>query len=170
MLREQESRDNFVTKRLARSTAIISWRKLLGRDPKFYDLLEASAAAARASTGLLSVLVERMRQPDAACDLREFNASRHEDKRLTREITEALCRTFVTPLEREDTEALAEALYKVPKRVHAVGERLLIYRDAVPALGENFRRQAAILEELARVVEGMVKDCAAAWTWKKPAA
>ena len=136
---------------------MISWQKLLGRDPKFYDLLEASAAAARASTGLLSALVERMRQPDAACDLRAFNDSRHEDKRLNREITEALCRTFVTPLEREDIEALAEALYKVPKRVHAIGERLLIYRDAVPALGDDFRRQMAILEESAGVVEEMVK-------------
>ncbi len=137
---------------------MISWQKLLGRDPKFYDLLEAGAAAARESTGLLGGLVEKLRQPGAACDLSAFNESRHKDKRLNQQITEALCRTFVTPLEREDIEALAEALYKVPKRVHAIGERLLIYRDAVPALGDDFRRQMAILEESAAVVEGMVKE------------
>ena len=88
----------------------------------------------------------------------EFAESRRKDKRLNREITEALCRTFVTPLEREDIEALAETLYKIPKRVNAISERLVIYREAVPALSEDFHRQIAILEEAAGVVESMVKQ------------
>lgn len=135
---------------------MISWQKIFGRDPKFYDLLEASAAEARASASLLKTLVDRLRLPGHGCDLHGFTESRRKDKRINREITEALCRTFVTPLEREDIEALAESLYKIPKRINAIGERLMIYCDSVPALSEDFLRQIAILEEAAGVVEVMV--------------
>ena len=139
---------------------MISLQKLLGRDPKFYDLLEAGAAEARASTGLLKSLVDRLRRPGAGGDeeLNEFVGGHQQDKRINQQITEALCRTFVTPLEREDIEALAESLYKIPKRVKAIGGRLVIYREAVPALSEDFYRQIAILEEASGAVEAMVKQ------------
>ena len=136
---------------------MISLQKLFGRDPKFYDLLEASAAEARASTVSLKGLVEKLRQPDHG-DIADFAESRNKDKRITQQITEALCRTFVTPLEREDIEALAESLYKIPKRVTQIGGRLILYRIAVPSLGEEFLRQIDLLEQSAGVVEGMVKE------------
>lgn len=137
---------------------MISWQKLFGRDPKFYDLLEASAAEARASAGLLKTLVEQLQRAGDGRDLSEFAESRHKDKRITQQITEALCRTFVTPLEREDIEALAESLYKIPKRVNQISGRLVLYRAALPALGEDFTRQITILEEATVVVEAMVKE------------
>ena len=137
---------------------MISWQKLFGRDPKFYDLLEASAAEARASAGLLKNLIDQLQQPDGGPVLSEFVGSRHKDKRINQQITEALCRTFVTPLEREDIEALAESLYKIPKRVNQIGERLMLYRASVPAMGEDFNRQISILEVAAGVVETMVKE------------
>ena len=137
---------------------MISWQKLFGRDPKFYDLLEASAAEARASAQLLKNLINRLQKPDGEPVLSEFVGSRHKDKRINQQITEALCRTFVTPLEREDIEALAESLYKIPKRVNQIGERLMLYRASVPAMGEDFNRQISILEEAAGTVEIMVKE------------
>lgn len=138
---------------------MISLQKLFGRDPKFYDLLEASAAEARACALLLKDLVTTLQQPGGGeQDLSGFAASRHKDKRITQQITEALCRTFVTPLEREDIEALAESLYKIPKRVNQIGERLILYRVAVPSLGDDFTRQINLLEQAAGVVEGMVKE------------
>ena len=137
---------------------MISWKKLFGRDPKFYDLLEASAAEARASTGLLKNLIDQLQRPDGGDIRSEFADSRHKDKRINQQITEALCRTFVTPLEREDIEALAESLYKIPKRVNQIGERLTLYRTSAPALGEDFNHQIRLLEEAAGVVETMVKE------------
>ncbi len=137
---------------------MISWQKLFGRDPKFYDLLEASAAEARASARLLKSLIETLQAPDGQRDLSEFAASRHKDKHVYRQLTEALCRTFVTPLEREDIESLAESLYKIPKRVNQISERLLLYRAAVPSMGEDFNRQIQILEHATEVVEVMVKE------------
>jgi uncharacterized protein Yka (UPF0111/DUF47 family) len=137
---------------------MISLQKLFGKDQVFFDLLEASAAEARASAGLLKTLLEKLQSPSESQDLSEFSASRHKDKRITQQITEALCRTFITPLEREDIEALAETLYKIPKRVNQISERLILYRAAAPSLGEEFQRQIAILEDATGVVEAMVKS------------
>lgn len=137
---------------------MISLRKLFGRDDKFFDLLEASAAEARASAALLKRLSVQLHSSPENHDFSEFTESRHKDKRLYRQITEALCRTFVTPLEREDIEALAESLYKIPKRVNAIGERLMLYRNSAASLGDEFTRQIDILEEATSAVEEMVKE------------
>lgn len=136
---------------------MISLQRIFGRDQRFFDLLEASAQQARGSAALLRKLVEGLRAPDAgAHSLEEFFASRHKDKQITQQITEALCRTFITPLDREDIEALADNLYKIPKRVSQIGERLMLYHEALPGLGEEFQRQIVILEEATSVVESMV--------------
>ena len=89
--------------------AMISLTKLFGKDERFYDLLEQSALEASTSAGLLTGLVERLQQPaNGGSSLEDFAVHRRKDKQLTRQLTEELCRTFVTPLEREDIEALAE--------------------------------------------------------------
>jgi len=41
--------------------------------------------------------------------------ARRKGKRITEDIDEHLCKTFVTPIEREDIESLSDALYKIPK-------------------------------------------------------
>ncbi|MGA3007965.1 MAG: DUF47 family protein, partial [Opitutaceae bacterium] len=88
--------------------------------------------------------------------LDEFIQSRRKDKRITRQITEALSRTFVTPLEREDIEALSIALYRVPKTVEKIVERLSIIPGNVPR--EGLQRQVQLLEQAADAVVFMVKQ------------
>ena len=70
-------------------------RKLLGYDDKFFNLLEASAIEAQASVQLLASLLKRAEESPK---LDEFIQSRRKDKLITEQITEQLCRTFVTPL------------------------------------------------------------------------
>jgi uncharacterized protein len=56
----------------------------------------------------------------------------------TREIMDRLNQTFVTPIEREDIMALAHALDDVVDSIHAVCERLILYRisHVMPAVTE----------------------------------
>src|SRR6266516_7352688 len=105
---------------------MLSIQKILGHDQKFYDLLEASAQQADASVHHLIALLERLEQKESPQSLEEFVRSRRKDKQITQELTEELCKTFITPLEREDIQALSAALYKMPKTVEKIGERLLI--------------------------------------------
>jgi uncharacterized protein Yka (UPF0111/DUF47 family) len=134
----------------------MSLRKLLGKDEKFYDLLEASAEEAKTSTALLARYLQTIDAPGTRTNLDDFVLSRRKDKQITSRITEELCRTFVTPLDREDIEALSRALYRIPKGIEKIVERLSIYPGRVPR--ENFLRQVALLELAADAVIFLVKQ------------
>lgn len=133
---------------------MFSLSQLLGKDQKFFDLLEASAEQALTSTKLLSGYLQRMEAFRTAGDLDDFIQNRRKDKKITSRITEELCRTFVTPLEREDIEALSRVLYRIPKTIEKLVERLSIYPGRVPR--EGLIRQAEYLGKAAEAVVFMV--------------
>ncbi|MCB1210816.1 MAG: DUF47 family protein [Verrucomicrobiales bacterium] len=131
---------------------MISLQKLFGKSDVFYDLLEASAAEARASIDALEKLLADAPEKRT---LEELVAARRKDKRITEQINEQLCRTFVTELEREDIEALSTALYKIPKTVEKIAERVIICRDKLD--GVDFSRQLSMMTQAAGTVEVMIK-------------
>ena len=135
---------------------MFSIRKLLGNEDKFYDLLEASAQQADTSVHHLVDLLARLEHQDSPQSIEEFVASRRKDKQITQELTEQLCKTFITPLEREDIQALAAALYKIPKTVEKIGERVLIWPGNMR--GSNFQNHLKLLDQAAETVLAMVKD------------
>ncbi len=132
---------------------MFSLQKLLGKDDKFFDLLQASA-----EEGLHSVeaLKRILTNPSATPTLDEFIASRRKDKAITREISEMLVKTFVTTLEREDIEALSNSLYKIPKTLEKFAERYLL---CAPRLRDvKFDTQITMLEEAVKIVVTMLKE------------
>lgn len=131
-------------------------KKLLGKDDKFFDLLEAGAQEARTSVNLLSQYLEALSTGGTTTNLDEFVQARRKEKRIRHKMTEELSRTFVTPLEREDIEALSFALYRIPKAIEKIVERLSIYPGRVPHAA--FRRQAELLTLAADAVVFMVKE------------
>lgn len=135
---------------------MFSIRKLLGHDEKFYDLLEASAQQADTSVHHLVTLLAKVEHHDSPQSLEAFVASRRKDKQITQELTEQLCKTFVTPLEREDIQALSAALYKIPKTVEKIGERILIRPEDLEA--RHFKKHVELLDRAAETVLAMVKD------------
>ncbi|HMJ92379.1 MAG TPA: DUF47 family protein [Candidatus Acidoferrum sp.] len=132
---------------------MFSLQKLLSRDDKFFDLLESSAEEAR---GSVQLLIPYLKSPDHVLSLNDFVEKRRKDKMITREISEHLCTTFVTPLEREDIESLANTLYKIPKTVEKFGERLLLAPHF--ARGIDFTRHAEMLTEATDSILIMVKE------------
>src|SRR5919199_1601512 len=135
---------------------MISIRKFLGHDEKFFDLLEASAQQADSSVHHLVDLLHKIDKNDSFRDLAAFAESRREDKRITQQLTEELSKTFITPLEREDIQALAASLYKIPKTVEKIGERVLICPGDMH--GGSFRKHLDLLDQAAECVLAMVKD------------
>src|ERR1700681_351463 len=135
---------------------MFSIRRFLGHDEKFFDLLEASAQQADSSVHHLVALLAKLEHHESPESLEDFVHSRRKDKEITQELTEQLCKTFITPLEREDIQALAAALYKIPKTVEKIGERVLICpRDLQ---GRSFRKQVELLDQAAETVLAMVKQ------------
>ncbi len=131
---------------------MFSLQRLLGKEDKFFNLLEASAEEARAS---VRALVKLSQDLDRPVPLEEFSYARRKDKIITQEISTAVYTTFVTPLEREDIEELSFALYRIPKTVEKVSERMLITPHFVR--GIDFSKQICLLEQATALVLDLVK-------------
>lgn len=129
---------------------------MLGHDEKFFDLLEASAQQADTSVHHLIDLLGKLEKNGSPPDLALFAESRREDKRITQELTEQLSKTFITPLEREDIQALASSLYRIPKTVEKIGQRILICPEDLRS--RSFRKQVELLDQAAEAVLAMVKQ------------
>ena len=135
------------------TSTMFSLQKLLGKEDKFFDLLEASAEEGRGSVQALKKLVQA---PEKTKSLDDFILSRRRDKAITAEISEALCTSFVTALEREDIEALSNSLYKIPKTVEKIGERILMAPQFLH--GMDLGRQVEMLEKATDTVVNMLKE------------
>jgi uncharacterized protein len=131
---------------------MFSVQRLLGRDDEFCALLEASAReAVRSVESLKNVLNDRSAPPS----LKSFIQTRRHDKVITGQIADLLVSALVTSFDRQDIEALAEALYKVPKTVEKFAERYLI---SYPYVGEfDFTRQIVLMEEAIKSVLEIVQ-------------
>ena len=128
---------------------MISLQKIFGKDDKFFTLLEASAEEARRS---VQVLNQVLSAPAKTPSLEEFHQTKEADKRITDQINEALVKTFVSQLEREDIEVLSAALYKIPKTVEKIAERFIISSAVVK--DADFSKHIALLDAATqRVVE-----------------
>ena len=132
---------------------MFSLQKILGKEDKFFTLLEASAEEARNS---VRTLRKYLASPDTLKTLDEFILTRRKDKAITAQISEALCTTFVTTLEREDIEALSNALYKIPKTVEKIAERIMLGPAYVESI--DLSRQMGLLENATDIVVTMIRE------------
>src|SRR6478609_6743863 len=111
---------------------MISFQRLLGREDEFFGLLESSASECVASI-----------------------EARVRDKEVTQKLEEMLIHTFVTPIEREDLEELAEKLYKIPKTVEKFAERYALVVDRVADV--PFEMHAQAISEAMHLLLQMVR-------------
>ena len=136
---------------------MFSLKKLLGHDDKFFDLLEAGAEEAKTSVELFARYLKKVAESQVVpVALDDFVQTRRKEKRIRHRMTEELSKTFITPLEREDIEALSFALYRIPKQLEKIVERLSIYPGRVPHAA--FQRQAELMLQAVEAVAFMVKQ------------
>lgn len=129
-----------------------AFEKWLHDHDDFLKLLEASAEAGQASVQALNLVLTN---PSVTPTLDQFVASRRKDKTITTEIGELLCRRAMTVLEREDIEALSDALYRIPKTVEKFAERFIL---AAPQVRDvDFSRQTVPLDEASATVLAMIR-------------
>jgi uncharacterized protein Yka (UPF0111/DUF47 family) len=132
---------------------MFSLQKLLGKEDKFFSLLEASAEECRKSVQALVKLTKDLNAPVAAD---EFAYSRHKDKEITMQISNAVYTTFITAIEREDIEELSSALYKIPKTAEKFSERVRLAPQH--SRGIDFSKQINLLQQATDIVLELVKS------------
>lgn len=132
---------------------MFSLQTIFGQGKQFYSLLDEAAAAAHDSTKALHAM---LREPGRDHALDAFKLARQREREASDKISQALVDTFITPIEREDIEALGSALYKIPKQVEKFADRYALARLRLE--GIDFAPRAAMLEKAAAVVVEMVKE------------
>ena len=132
---------------------MFSLQTIFGSGQQFYTLLDEAAQAAHDSAKALHTM---MKATDRQPALDAFKLARLRERAASDKIGKALVDSFITPIEREDIEALGSALYKIPKQVEKFADR---YSLAVQHLeGIDFAPRAAMLEQAASVVVEMVHE------------
>lgn len=132
---------------------MFSLQTMFGKGDKFYDLLEASAEAARDGASALQKLLESRGE---AMILDSFRAARRREKQIASQISQALVNTFVTALDREDIEAMSSALYRIPKTIEKFAERYAIMPSRLE--GVDFAARAVLLMRATEVLAEMVGE------------
>ena len=132
---------------------MFSLQKLFGKGDRFHELLEAAAKEAHESVRLV---IELMKSPRDTKKFDDLVLARRKEKKISEQISEELVNTFVTGLEREDIEALARGLYKIPKSAEKLAERFMMAGKHLE--GIDFSRQAQMMEQATDVVHNMVSQ------------
>jgi predicted phosphate transport protein (TIGR00153 family) len=83
-------------------------QRLLPRQDEFFELLERQAGVALKAAQALASFAEPNTTAASVCE--RVQTHEHEGDKLVHEIEEALARTFVTPIDREDIHLLASSI------------------------------------------------------------
>jgi len=134
---------------------MFSLQTIFGQGKQFYSLLNDAAVAAHDSTVALHAM---LKSPERTPGLEAFKLARQREREASDKISQALVDSFITPIEREDIESLASALYKIPKQVERFADRYALARHRLEDI--DFAPRAAMLEQAAGVVVEMVRELA----------
>jgi uncharacterized protein len=127
--------------------SVVRW--FLPREDRFYDLLERLAQTVRKGADALATFKE---EGATAKDVREaVQVLEHEGDRLVHEMEEALAKTFVTPLDREDLQKLASELDTVLDLTNGAARASVLFGVLRPT--EPMRKLIDLIVECAVILE-----------------
>jgi hypothetical protein len=132
---------------------MFSIQQLFSKGDRFQELFEAAAEESHKSVWLA---IELMKAPDKTQNRDDVILARRKEKKISDQISTELVKTFITGLEREDIEALARALFRIPKTAEKLADRLVL---AGPHLeGIDFSRHADMMGKATDAIQGMVRQ------------
>jgi len=130
---------------------MFSLQRAIGQDEEILHLLESCAVEACESVAALNRLVTHT----SGANLEQFEAARKKEKALLETLADTVSHTLVLAMEREDIEALGDALYRVPKTVDNFAHRYVICANQVN--GVDFSRQLTLMERGCSLVATMIR-------------
>lgn len=126
--------------------------RFLPRDEHFFDYFRDAAANAAEVAQALRDLLDHYEQVERKA--RRVRDLEHQGDEITHKIFDALNRTFVTPLDREDITDLAGRLDDFVDAIEEAVRRIWLYRIDEPT--EDARLLARIISEQGELIAGSV--------------
>jgi hypothetical protein len=103
---------------------------LIPKEKEFFDMLEAQSAIVLRGAEAIADLYADFR--DIPAKVAAIKRIEHEGDEKVHAIYEALNKTFITPIDREDIQALASDLDNILDMIDAAASRTAIYEIATP--------------------------------------
>jgi uncharacterized protein len=132
---------------------MFSIQQLFGKGDRFQELLEAAAQESHESVRLV---IELIKSPRNTQNLDDLILARRKEKKISEQISNELVKTFITGIEREDIEALARGLFRIPKTAEKLAERLVMAGKHLD--GIDFTRQADMMTKATDAIYQMVRQ------------
>jgi uncharacterized protein Yka (UPF0111/DUF47 family) len=132
---------------------MFSIQQFFSKGDRFQELLEAAAQESHESVRLV---IELMKSPHNTQNLDDLIIARRREKKISEQISTELVKTFITGLEREDIEALARGLFRIPKTAEKLAERIVMAGHHLD--GIDFSKQAEMMAKATDAIHGMVKQ------------
>jgi len=130
---------------------MFSLQRALGEDDRVLDLLESSALEACESVAALQKLLAG----GETAALATFSKARKREKKILEALAETLLHCLVLAMEREDIQALGDALYRIPKTVDNFAHRYIV--AAAQLNGVDFSRQMELMARGCGTVAKMIR-------------
>ena len=132
--------------------------RLLPKETSFFDFFEQHTALTVAGTKEFVQMVASGANIDAKA--RRIKEIEHETDVITHRCVEALHRTFITPIERDDIHRLITRMDDVMDFVEAASERIALYElkemtEEVKDLADVLARAAAELHEACKLLRNL---------------
>lgn len=129
---------------------------LLPKEEKFFTHLTTMAEHANTCAHLLKDYVSANDSAARTRKSAEVSACKAQSKKIIGQLTEDLCRSFITPFDREDIQAFAQQLYRITKIIEKVIHRMELH-DLIKDRSD-FVRQTDLIVSEAEVMIDMVSD------------
>ena len=130
---------------------------IIPQERQFFDLLEEVAATVDEGAAALTEMLNDFR--DVPTKQRHIKDIEHRGDELVHNVFEELNKTFITPIDREDIQALASELDNVLDMVDAAANRLQLYDVDRPT--EAMIRLGGVIAEATHLLKdavGMIRN------------
>ncbi len=127
---------------------------LLPKNDQFLDMIEQLGQAVCACPQHLKTYLEAKDSATRAQASQNIIDARLRSKDIAAQITAELCRSYVTPFDRDDIQDFSATLYKIPKIIEKVKERL----DLHGLEGADFMGQVDVIVQEAAAMNDLVGD------------
>lgn len=125
------------------------------KEDKFLKLLEELYTDVYCSAVHFKEFVEAGDEDQRRIAADKVMDARSRSKITSSTITAELCRSFITPFDREDVQDLGDILYKIPKIIEKAKDRLLMHE--MTAESGDFLRQADLIVQEATVMKSLME-------------
>lgn len=129
--------------------------RLMPREDRFLHLIEELAKQASVCARHLKAFIEAKDPQSRNAADRAIEDARMQARALATEMTQQLCKSFITPFDREDIQDFTADLYKIPKTIEKVKSRIAMHGLSVE---DGFSRQIDLIVEEAEAMDDMVRN------------